>query len=189
MGWPLDAGWIHRFLDPSLGSAAGAGVQVFFVAEETAHGPNPFLIGVSIAAGLAGLAVAFLMYFKPTTKPASLAASFRGVYSLLLNKYWVDEFYHGAVVRPMLALSNGLWRFDTKIVDGAVNGVGLAGRAAAWVSSWADQRIVDRLVNLVRDVLQWTSGTFRKLQTGLVQNYALAIVIGGVLILSAVLIF
>ena len=177
MGWPLDAGWIHRFLDPSLASGAAEG----------AHGPDLFLVAVSIAAGLVGLAVAFLMYFKPTTSPEKLAASFRGVYSLLLNKYWVDEFYRGAVVRPISALCSGLWSFDRGIVDGAVNGVGWVGRGAAWMSNLADQHIVDRLVNLVRDVLQWVSGTFRKLQTGLVQNYALAIVVGGVLILSATL--
>ncbi len=189
MGWPLDAGWIHRFLDPVLAGTHGDRGRLLAAAAESAHGPEPLLVGVSVAAGLVGLGVAFAMYCRPSEAPSGLASRMRGLYRLLLNKYWVDEFYEWAIVRSTLRICDGLFAFDRGVIDGTVNGVGAVGRATAWLSNLADIHIVDRLVNLVRDVLQWASETFRKLQTGLVQNYAFFIVLGGILILSAYLVF
>ena len=67
-----------------------------------------------------------------------MARQFRGLHTLLLNKYYVDEFYDAAIVQPIKSISEeGLWRgFDVRLIDGAVNGVasivdGGATRAAA----------------------------------------------------------
>ena len=40
------------------------------------------------------------MFSKPEL-PGKLAKQFSGVYSLVLNKYWIDELYNAAVVRPL----------------------------------------------------------------------------------------
>ena len=89
-----------------------------------------------------------------------LARDLRGVYRLLLNKYYVDELYDATIVQPIKVVSTeGLWRgFDVKVIDGAVNGAG------AIVDGW-------------RAVL-------RRLQTGSVRTYAARCFVGVVLILG-----
>jgi NADH-quinone oxidoreductase subunit L len=95
-----------------------------------------------------------------------------------LNKYYVDELYDATAVKGTIASSRGLWTFDRKVIDGAVDGSGWMTRLAAWLSHMFDKYVVDGLVNLVG----WTSheGSFglRRLQTGLVQNYALVMILG-----------
>ena len=89
-----------------------------------------------------------------------MARSIRGVYRLLLNKYYVDEVYDATIVQPIKVVSTeGLWRgFDVKVVDGAVNGAGY-------------------LVSGVSIVL-------RLLQNGSVKTYAASMFAGAVAILA-----
>ncbi|MGH9582780.1 MAG: NADH-quinone oxidoreductase subunit L, partial [Bryobacteraceae bacterium] len=64
------------------------------------------------------------------------------VYSLVFNKYYVDEFYHGIVVRPLKAVSGAvLWRgIEEALIDSSlVNGLGRTtqgwGRLLRWFQS------------------------------------------------------
>ena len=65
---------------------------------------------------------------------ASMATRLPGLHRLLLNKYYVDEAYDAVVVQPIRVGSEQvLWRgFDTRVIDGAVNGAGaiVAGSAS-----------------------------------------------------------
>ena len=56
-----------------------------------------------------------------------------GIYNLLMHKYYVDELYDAAIVQPIKLFSTGgLWKgMDAGVVDGAVNGVGLAVQAGS----------------------------------------------------------
>jgi NADH-quinone oxidoreductase subunit L len=90
----------------------------------------------------------------------------------------VDEFYEATVISGTMGTANGLWTFDRNVVDGAVNGSGWLTIFASWFSSILDKYIVDGLVNLVGSVLQESSFVFRRLQTGLIQNYALLMLFG-----------
>jgi len=56
----------------------------------------------------------------------SLALRFSGLYHLVYNKYFVDEIYDRAVVKPLVEGSGAvLWKgMDVKVIDGAVNGIG-----------------------------------------------------------------
>ena len=49
---------------------------------------------------------------------------------------------------------------------------------SAWFSGLTDRTIVDGAVNLVGWIAQEASHVFRRLQTGLVQNYALLMLFG-----------
>jgi NADH-quinone oxidoreductase subunit L len=71
-----------------------------------------------------------------------------------------------------------LWTFDRNVVDGAVNGTGWITRFSSWLSGLADRTIVDGAVNFVGWIVQEGSYWFRRLQTGLVQNYALLMLFG-----------
>ena len=87
------------------------------------------------------------------------------LYKLGFNKFYVDEIYDGAVVQPTYNFSNSfLYKiFDVMVIDGIVNG-------SAWVAGQS---------GLI----------FRKLQNGLVQNYAIVIVVGILCAIGYVIVF
>jgi NADH-quinone oxidoreductase subunit L len=82
------------------------------------------------------------------------------------------------VISGTMASGRGLWAVDRGVVDGAVNGTGRATIVGSWFSGLTDRTVVDGLVNLVGWVVQESSHIFRRLQTGLVQNYALLMLFG-----------
>jgi len=97
---------------------------------------------------------------------------------VLLNKYYVDELYDATVVQGTLGGARGLWAFDRRVVDGAVDGSGWFTRLSAWISHMFDKYVVDGLVNLVGWSAGESSYALRRVQTGLIQNYALLMLIG-----------
>ena len=81
----------------------------------------------------------------------------------------------------------GLWAVDRHVVDGAVNGSASLTMISSWLSSLTDRSLVDGLVNLVGWVVQELSYWFRRLQTGLVQNYAVLMLLGVFVLVSVYL--
>jgi NADH-quinone oxidoreductase subunit L len=121
------------------------------------------LIFASVVAAAVGIGLATLLYLKNTALPSRWAARVPWLYNLLARKYYVDEIYGAVIVNPLVRASE--WthrRFDLGIIDAAVDGTaktaGFFGKAAGL------------------------------LQTGLIKDYALAILLG-VLIFLGVLLF
>lgn len=112
------------------------------------------LMGVSVTLGVSGILLARSLYRDGVDKATALARKFKGVYTLLWNKWFVDEVYHIAIVGPILALSRDfLWKVvDVVVIDGIVNGSA-------------------RLVAAIAQYL-------RKIQNGIAQNYALVMMLG-----------
>ena len=127
--------------------------RVFPALEE---GHDFMLVVIASLSGVTGIALAWLMYVARPGMADSLAGSMKGVYSLVYNKYFVDEIYDAAVVNPMVKGSRTvLWRVvDVGLIDGSVNGV--AARA--------------------RNV----GGVLRLLQSGNARSYATWILFGSV---------
>jgi NADH:ubiquinone oxidoreductase subunit 5 (subunit L)/multisubunit Na+/H+ antiporter MnhA subunit len=128
--------------------------------------------------------------------PNRLAASFPGAYRTLLNKYWVDELYGAVFVRGLaLGGGNALFANDRFVVDGGDGEVrpGLGVNGVAWgvrdvvgkLSDFWDRWVVDGAVNLTAFVLDNLSYAVRAVQSGLVQNYALSMLIGLFLLIAA----
>ena len=107
-----------------------------------------------------------------------LAERFAGAHHTLSNKYYVDELYNATVISGTFAGGRGLWTFDRKVVDGAVNGTSWLTVVSSWFSGLTDRNVVDGLVNLVGWIVQESSLAFRRFQTGLVQNYAMLMLFG-----------
>jgi NADH-quinone oxidoreductase subunit L len=103
---------------------------------------------------LAGLAIAYYCYMVNRSAPAKFAATFRGLYAFLLNKWYFDQLYDLIFVRPAFALGRFLWK---KGDEGTVDRFGPDG--AAWV-------------------VQASSTISRKLQSGYVYTYALVMLLG-----------
>jgi len=118
------------------------------------------LMAVSLGVAIAGIFLA--AYFWMRNRPAAtrVARSAAPVYTLLLNKYYVDEIYNATIVQPIKGISTLLlWKgMDAALIDGTVNGVG----------------------RLVRG----SSDTLRRLQTGSIRAYAASLIFGVVVILG-----
>ncbi len=104
--------------------------------------------------------MAWLFYVARPELPVSLAAKAQGMYSIVVNKYYVDEIYDAVIVWPIVRMAREfLWKFvDTFVIDGTVNGVGFLVRGSA--------------------------GGLRRMQSGYVRTYAGWILLGGVLVMA-----
>ena len=85
-----------------------------------------FLQIISVAVAVFGIAVAGHLYLGKNNMANNLAKTFKHSYEIIYNKYFVDEIYDAAVVRPTIGISRTvLWRgIDVGLVDGLVNGIG-----------------------------------------------------------------
>jgi NADH-quinone oxidoreductase subunit L len=82
------------------------------------------LTGDSTLAAFGGLFLAWFLYVKRPELPARIAASAGGLYTTVLNKYYVDEIYGAAIIRPLIAFSRTvLWKgIDTGTIDRSIDG-------------------------------------------------------------------
>ena len=135
------------------------------------------LMGLSVLVGLVGILTAYRFYVRAPEIADRLAERWARPHRVLLNKYYVDELYGATAVAGTMAAARGLWVVDAKVVDGAVNGTGWLTQASSWVSHLIDTYIVDGLVNLVGRIMEESSFVFRRLHTGLIQNYALVMLL------------
>jgi NADH-quinone oxidoreductase subunit L len=158
--------------------AATAGAEAGDAPGHESRGLELGLMLFSVLVGATGIFVAWRFYVKRPEISARLARQFAGAHRVLMNKYYVDELYEATVIAGTMGSANGLWTVDRTVVDGAVNGTGWLTIFSSWASHLVDKYIVDGLVNLVGSVLQESSFAFRRLQTGLVQNYALLMLFG-----------
>jgi NADH-quinone oxidoreductase subunit L len=145
-----------------------------------------FIIISLLAAGL-GILLGWLFYVKDTRLPDVWAARLGPLYRASYNKYWVDEFYGWAITRRVMDASRAVFAFDSKVLDGGVNGSAWLTRQFSRLTGGADKYVVDGLVNTISAfIIRLMSPLLRAAQTGFTQNYALVMVLGLVL---AVLLF
>ena len=136
---------------------------------------NYLVMYSSIAVGLLGIAMAWLFYKACPNIPKALAENYKPIYNLLLNKYYIDEIYDTVIVRPFLALTRFSFSFDSKIIDGSVNGTATVTIWISTIKAWIDKYIVDGLVNLTASTVGAIGIVLRRLQSGFIQNYILLI--------------
>lgn len=121
------------------------------------------LMGVSVVLAVSGILMARALYANGLDKARELGRKLSGVYKVLWNKWYVDEIYQAAVIGPVVAMSRDLlWKFfDVIIIDGIVNG---------------SARVVGGCASALRRV-----------QDGVVQNYALVMFVGILLLVTLVI--
>jgi NADH-quinone oxidoreductase subunit L len=96
------------------------------------------LMAASVAVAALGILAARHLWLARPDLPQRIAARFQAPYALLANKYWIDELYDAAVVRPYNALSRFAWRVvDDGLIDGLL--VGGTGALVQWQSRVASR--------------------------------------------------
>jgi NADH-quinone oxidoreductase subunit L len=162
---------LSHFLEPSFHGAVHE-------PHEISHAAELGLMFFSVLLSVIGIYLAYRFYVKDPAISARLAQRWAGAHRVLFNKYYVDEAYDATFIQGTLTSARGLWTVDREVVDGAVNGTGKLTVITSWLSGLTDRSVVDGLVNAVARTIEEASFTFRRLQTGLVQNYALFMLIG-----------
>ncbi|MBI4004272.1 MAG: NADH-quinone oxidoreductase subunit L [Candidatus Omnitrophica bacterium] len=141
----------------------------------------------SSAALLAGVGLAWVVgVTRRNLLPEALRPLGHTLYVWASNKYYVDEAYDRAIIQPFLRLTGRLDRFDQTVVDGAVNGAAAAGWQVSQWKAWIDQHLVDRAVNGVAQTVRGLGAVLRGVQTGIVQQYLLVLVVSVVLLSVAI---
>ncbi|MFL5541542.1 MAG: NADH-quinone oxidoreductase subunit L [Longimicrobiaceae bacterium] len=149
---------LHHWLEP----VTGVGTRL---AESNAPhipavelGAWPILLAVVI--GLGGLALAWVLLSRKALGDAESHPAYQGgVEKALYNKWYVDEAYDAAVVKPVQGLSRAFARFDMGVVD------------------W--------LVDLFGRLSQMFGIAFGRLQTGQLNTYAFVLVVGVLIVLGS----
>ena len=179
--------WFQQWLAPVLLPIGGE----HFEFHEAAQSTEWTLMIISVAVAAFGILLAWRFYKRDPlwSTPKRLATTFAPIHRLLENKYFVDELYNATFIAGTIMLARVMWWFDTWVVDGVVNGVRhvtvfLFGHG----SNMFDKYVVDGAVNGVASGAKGGSMMFRRVQSGLVQNYAL-IMGGGIVLIALVYLF
>ena len=152
--------WIHHYLGAEYGGP---------VAEASVQGHVPLALewGLILLSSVIALGTVYYAWRVYTARgleyDALLKRRLQGLYQTWEDKYYWDDFYNEVVVNTLIHRvgRRGFAVFDDTIVDGAVNGVA--------------------------DAAQGASGLLRRTQTGIVQNYALALALGAALVVGLML--
>ncbi len=170
---------LGRFLEPSVG---GTGNMASLLSPAAVAPPGRLveLAVMALSVLVAGAAVfaARLLYVTHPDVPGRVAARWPRVHAALGNQLYVDALYRTTVVRPTLSAARTLALVDRRILDAAVDGVGSLTQIAAWISRMTDKHVVDGVVGTIARGAARLSFQTRRLQTGLVQNYALLMACG-----------
>lgn len=153
--------WIHHYLGAPYGGPVAEPAKVEHAASFLLIEWGLILTGAAIA--IVGFTLAWRWYnAEGLAFDAKVRAKWGSIYSRAAAKWNWDEFYEATVRGPLVDRSaKGMSLFDSRIVDGIVNATGF----------------------IVRGVAQ----ILRLFQTGVVQNYAVALVIGVLLVVSLIL--
>jgi len=164
LGIPAIEGWnvLHNFLDPVFEHAPAV---AHHVAETGGHEEHSLLaelslMGISLAVATIGILKAYYFYIKNPDMTAKLYEKLKSIHTVIYNKYYVDEIYDAVFVYPIFKLSKEIFHkiVDVIMIDGLVNGVG---EFFITLSKWA-----------------------KNIQSGYVRDYALTMMLAGVLLVG-----
>jgi NADH-quinone oxidoreductase subunit L len=158
-------------------------------------GFNPLLALLVLLLALIAIYLSWLIYGRkpleagqkdPLKQP--LGAFFTG----MENKWFVDEFYAAVILKPYGAISRFLadvidgrfWHdwFHEKVIAGTYNFV-----SKTVLDQRVDQQFIDAIANGLGNLTRAASSRLRRLQNGFVRSYALAVLLGVVIILGYLL--
>ena len=116
-------------------------------------------MGASVVVALAGIGLGWFVYARRPGTAEEIAERVPGLYQLSLNKFHFDELYDALIIKPLEGFAEFCRIIDLYVVDG--------------------------LVDLVAQIPRLLGVLFRPVQNGLVQFYALAMILGVTVFLLA----
>ncbi|MCE9500179.1 MAG: NADH-quinone oxidoreductase subunit L, partial [Leptospira sp.] len=125
---------------------------------ELSHSVELSLIYISVGVALTGIIISYFIFSVRKSVPLQ-DSGITGFSKFLYNKYYVDELYELLIIKPLI-------------------------RFSGWLSSVIDKKLIDGLIVGSGQFFVHIGGIFRKIQTGIVGDYAFSIVLGTIFILA-----
>jgi NADH-quinone oxidoreductase subunit L len=184
-----------------LGHTFNAVIPGVSVAEAAPVGFSFVVATVSTILAVGALALAWYIYRRRTEAMQRLPMNRRAddpmrlslgpVFTLLENKYWVDELYGYLVIKPYQWFSNFLGdTLERKIWHDFLHDTILVGGfnlQAQILSGTIDLGFLDGITNFLGDGFRELAAQMRKIESGFVRNYALAIFVGVIVIIGYII--
>jgi NADH-quinone oxidoreductase subunit L len=184
--WNVEASFLGRALRGAEPPAVAADFAKFHAQAHDTLAVYHDLAGLlALVAAILGTVFAAAVYYLHRFDPADTVEQLPGTYRFLSAKWYFDEFYSVAFVRPALAVAGWCRWFDTRVIDGFVDG---SARFTVRLSNWNgifDQGVVDGLVNLVGNVTYAVGAWLRRAQTGYIRSYILFLVLAALGLFAA----
>ncbi len=192
------AGYVGVHEDfPLLGRLFGGNPFHHFVSQTLLESPEvalfdwtPVLLSVIVAVG--GLLVGWLVYVRRPLEVGEadpLKKVLGPLYTLFENKYYFDELYEVAFIRPSQWLARQIYEvIDRGMIDGLLHFIARSTEWWAFRNKDFDTGVVNRGVDSMAEGIGEASDSFKYVQSGRIQQY-LAVVAAGVLMLAAVFIW
>jgi proton-translocating NADH-quinone oxidoreductase chain L len=180
IGWPW---FILPLAEPVLEQILAYGAPLEVHTQASAHW---MAVGASLVIAALGIGLGILYYADPAwhpvvtryrRDPGATAARFPGLHAFLVNKWYFDELYDAALVRPTLALARLASQFDRWIIDGIVNGSAFLTELLSRMQGIFDRIAVDGLVNWTARGVYFAGDWGRGIQTGKLRNYLMFLVV------------
>ena len=134
--------WINNWLSTSVSSSHAS----------TSHTTEWTLIVISSLIGITGLLIGYVFYTSKISVVQKLQESFRGLYTIVYNKYFVDEFYESLIQKPYRGISE--------------------------ILSILERSVLSPLLGFVGQIPYTVSVYGRKIQSGLVSGYIFYFIAG-----------
>ncbi len=152
---------LHRWLHPVTAGAEDVVRANLVEILEPHHAWWPILLAIGI--GIGGLTLAALLLKPAALRTADQEPNYTNAPGrVLYHKWFIDEVYNAVVVRPVYAISRAFSAVvDRGVIDGVVDGMGRAAQSVGLV--------------------------FGRLQNGLANTYAFAIIVGALAVLGTFL--
>lgn len=132
---------------------------------EGSHAEEMVIMGASVLIGLTGIALAAFFYLRKSDLAERVSEKFSFAYKVLFNKYYVDELYDYIIVRPVFWAAKNI------------------------IAGFTDGKIIEGIVNGLPSLIGMFSLKLRRVQTGIVHQYAAIMVIGLFVIIAMVLLW
>ncbi len=183
----------------AVGTLFKGGLAALLASEGAAEGGFNLTVALlSTALALIAIALSYVVYVRRMKAMEELPLARRSddplrrmlgpVFTLLENKYYVDELYQAIIIKPYTAIAAFIaekvdwdfWHdfFHDKVLFGAFNGL-------AWLlSKLLDTHVIDGFANGLAEGTQELAQSVRRIQTGYVRNYALSVFAGVILIIG-----
>jgi NADH-quinone oxidoreductase subunit L len=169
-------GWL------GAGPVGAAFFDWVFLHEPEAVELVPWVALLSIVVAAVGVGAGYVVYRQ--WRERDPIRSLGPVYTLLENKYYVDEIYWKGIIRPIRdPVAAFVYWTNQNVLDRAVNGAASLTRAGSRVIAWFDRTVIDGAVNGAAHIAGFTGGILRYVQSGNVQRYAV-LLFTGVLVLA-----
>ncbi len=171
LGW--FGGQYHHYLSPG---------------EHELHGGKAVVMGSSIAVGVLGILLGYLIYGRKTlehaTDPDPLQAMIGPLFTWLNRKWYVDEFYDATVIRLTMACGTLFRLVDKLVVDGILHGIVWVFWAVSQATRWVgDEFLINGGFDTACESVRGSGREFSKIQSGRVQNYFRVLSLGTAILL------